>query len=206
MDPIQKLAEKFADFPGIGPRQAKRFVYYLLSRSDGYIDDFIRLLGDMKSAASRCPSCQRFFMRPAPSTHARCPTCNDNTRDNTILMIVEREADFENVEKSHAYHGGYFILGGTLPILEKNPERRIRARELLSRIRTASGKTPLKEVIFALSATTEGDHTRHYLETFLRSAVDESVRFSSLGRGLSTGLELEYSDMDTLKNALDNRK
>ena len=93
-------------------------------------------------------------------------------------------------------------MGGLLPILEPNPEQKIRLKELGQKI-TAH---PLTEVILALSVNPEGDNTVEYLKRFLAEpAAKQGFKISVLGRGLSTGTELEYSDADTLKNALKNR-
>jgi recombination protein RecR len=206
MNAIERLAEKFKAFPGIGPRQAKRFVYFLLAKNSSFLDEFAELLREVKDAVARCQSCCRFFVRTSPEG-SRCPTCADLERNTSTLMVVEKEVDFETIERSGAYRGRYFILGGTLPPLEKEPDRRIRARELEALVKARAKEGSLKEIIFALSATVEGDHTRRFLESRLRPLTEPAgVALSTLGRGLSTGLELEYSDAETLKNALANRK
>ncbi|MCX6703574.1 MAG: toprim domain-containing protein [Candidatus Zambryskibacteria bacterium] len=120
-------------------------------------------------------------------------------------MIVSRDVDFENIEKTKAFGGYYFVLGGNLPILEKNPETKIRQNELLSCIekRTPEG---LSEIIVALDYNPEGEHTREHIENLIRKEPQFStIKISHLGRGLSTGSELEYTDHDTIKNALRSR-
>jgi recombination protein RecR len=204
MDSINKLAELFKEFPGIGPRQAKRFVYYLLSRNGGYLEHFSKNVLELKREIKNCPSCFRFF--PNDAAHSPlCSICRDTTRDGTCLMIVARDVDFEAIEKSHSYLGYYFILGGTVPILEKEPEKKIRAKELLAltKKRAADG---LKEIIVATSVNPEGENTSDYVAKLLSPVLKQfGIKFSGLGRGLSTGTELEYSDSDTIKNALKNR-
>ena len=117
-------------------------------------------------------------------------------------MIVSRDVDFENIEKSHFYNGLYFVLGGVVPILEKAPENRIRQNELLKLVET---KQPA-EIILAMSLNPDGENTESYLRTILAPlAQAHNVKISTLGRGLSTGTELEYSDTETIKNALQNR-
>jgi len=118
-------------------------------------------------------------------------------------MIVSRDSDLDAVEKSGAFPGLYFVLGGSIPILEKKPERRIRKDALLSRIEKLA---ELREIILALNATADGENTEVYLRSLLDSnATERKIEISVLGRGLSSGLEIEYSDPDTLKNALKNR-
>jgi len=122
-------------------------------------------------------------------------------------MIVSRDVDFENMEKTGAYDGRYFILGGSVPILEKEPEKRIRIFELLKTIEKKSAGGTLKEIIVAMSANPEGENTGDYIKEKTYDFVTaHNITISLLGRGLSTGAELEYADGDTLKNALKNRQ
>jgi recombination protein RecR len=107
------------------------------------------------------------------------------------------------MRKSGAYHGMYFLLGGLVPIVEKTTKSRVRIEELKKRVKT--GKP--KEVILAFSLSPQGDHTESYVRSELAGIAKElGIKISTLGRGLSTGTELEYSDTDTLKNALKNRQ
>lgn len=203
MDNTQRLIELFKEFPGIGPRQAKRFVYFLLNRNAGYANDLANLIKDVRSTVHTCSSCFRFF--PNGNTPL-CPVCRDTNRDRKQLMVVSNDVDFENIEKTKFYNGFYFILGGTVPILEKNPEKRIRQKELLDTILMKS-KDGLGEIIIALNYNPEGENTLSYLSEILKPITDKySIKMSTLGRGLSTGTELEYSDSDTIKNALKNRQ
>ena len=215
MDNTQKLIELFKEFPGIGPRQAKRFVYFLLNRNPAYSNDLSKLINEVRSTVHSCDTCFRFFPNTKNTT---CSTCRDTDRDNKLLMIVSNDVDFENIEKTHFFNGYYFMLGGSIPILEKNPEKRIRQKKLLEVIEKKA-KEGLKEIIIALNYNPEGENTLTYLKELLRPFTNiqnpashkatqdktEVLKISTLGRGLSTGTELEYSDSDTIKNALKNR-
>lgn len=211
MDNTQRLIELFKEFPGIGPRQAKRFVYFLLNRNPSYANDLAKLITEVRSTVHSCDTCFRFYMNGSGSS---CPICRDESRDSKTLMIVSHDVDFENIERTKFYNGYYFILGGTVPILEKNPEKRIRQKELLESIKKKMGSTSspqakggLREIILALNYNPEGENTLSYLTDLLsRGILDRGVKISTLGRGLSTGTELEYSDSDTIKNALKNRQ
>lgn len=198
MNSIDTLSEIFSHFPGIGPRQAKRFVYYLLSRRQDTIDSLVDAIENLKSEIRQCSECLRYFAKNG-SDKSICSVCSDTHRDVSLLMIVPRDADFEAVEKS-GYKGKYFVLGGSLPILEKEPEKRIRLNELKARIKKDAGT--LKELILAMNANAEGENTADFIKEMFRN---ESLIVSELGRGLSTGSELEYTDSDTLKNALLHR-
>ena len=114
-----------------------------------------------------------------------------------MLFVVEKDADLENVERS-GFKGRYFVLGGTIPLGTDEPAKFIRLRELERRV----AENNLQEIILGLSATSEGDHTREILGEKLR---ESGIKISSLGRGLSTGSELEYADPDTIASALSSR-
>jgi recombination protein RecR len=205
MDTIEKLTEIFKSFPGIGPRQAKRFVYFLLSRNESYLDEFLALAKQLKKEIKLCQECFRYFPKDSHNSNL-CNVCRSPNRSNESLMIVSRDVDFENIEKSHSFDGKYFVLGGTVPILDKNPENRIRLKELQKEIENKS-KKGLKEIILGLNANPDGEYTGQFITEALSPLINQSkLKISHLGRGLSTGTELEYSDADTIKNALENRK
>lgn len=197
MDSIRRLEEIFSHFPGIGPRQARRFVYYLQGRSSGAVNELADLIREVRVSTSECASCHRFFL--GGQNAGLCKICADQSRDHSSLMIVARDSDLETVEKSGAYRGVYFVLGGTVPILDKEPEKRVRLRALLDRARAGG----IQEIILSLNATPEGENTADLVRERLAGAAP---KISILGRGLSTGAELEYVDADTIKNALQNRK
>lgn len=203
MSTIEKLAEYFTQFPGIGPRQAKRFVYFLLTRNHRFLDELSELLLSLKKEVVTCESCHRFFS--GNTTISLCTICADTNRAGSTLMIVARDVDFENVERSGVYEGRYFILGGTVPILEKKPEQKVRSWKLKVLVEEKA-KNELKEIILAFAVTPEGENTIQYLSELLTPAVQKhNLKLSTLGRGLSTGTELEYPDTETIKNALQNR-
>lgn len=207
MNAIDKLTERFRDFPGIGSRQSKRFVYFLLSKNRGYLEELTLLILDIKNEIRVCSSCFRFYAQNVQNGEKDfCQICLDINRDTTTLLLVEKDVDLENVERSRAYKGRYFVMGGVVPILEKNPEEKVRLKELISKIQLESSKNGLKEIILAFSINAEGENTALVVEEYIKSLKEKfSFTVSHLGRGLSTGSELEYADGETLKNALKNR-
>ncbi len=206
MDSIQQLTEYFSKFPGIGPRAAKRFVYFLLSRDAEYVTSLADTIRNLKQGVLQCPSCFRWFQK-SHSDSELCDICGSEHTEKSTLLVVEKDADFENVRKMGAHNGLFFILGGAVPILEKEPTKKIRARELFDRVQERAKKGELKEIILALSATPEGENTSLYVSKILQPLAEKyTLKLSALGRGLSTGTELEYSDSETFKNALRNRK
>ena len=211
MDNLRRLEEIFARFPGIGPRQARRFVYHILAKSPASVKEFTDLIAEVNKSASECDMCHRFFMqrnlKSASASGMICSICSDPSRDRSTLMVVARDSDYESIERSSAYKGLYFILGGTVPILDKEPEKRIRLKTLLERVAGAGATSPFKEIILSLNTTPDGEHTADIVhEAILKVAENPPFRVSVLGRGLSTGAELEYADGETIKNALINRR
>lgn len=200
MNAIEKLTEIFKEFPGIGERQARRFVYFLMFKNGSYAENLSKLVLELKKEVAQCKECYRFFIINKNNTGV-CEICASPNVDATALMIVEKDSDLESMEKSRVYHGKYFILGGLVPIVEKDTKSRVRIEELKKKIEKEKGE--LQEVILAFSLNPQGDHTDQYVREQL---ANTSIKISSLGRGLSTGTELEYSDNDTLRNALKNRQ
>jgi recombination protein RecR len=203
MDPIEKLAQYFKEFPGIGERQSKRFVYFLLHKNPNYVKELGDNIISIRDLIHQCPSCFLFFQGDRDQL---CNTCKDPKTDKTSLLIIEKDADFENIKKSKNYSGMYFILGGLAPIVTKETPSFLRLKELLSTIENRAKNDKLKEIIIALSLNPQGEHTDMYLREKISPLQDKyGFKIVSLGRGLSTGTELEYSDSETIKNALKNR-
>jgi len=198
MDHIEELARALAKLPGIGPRQGKRFVYYLLSASADERKKLAELITSLGKDVKQCPDCLRYFNGSSANV---CNYCTDKTRDDSLLMLVEKDQDLSAVERAGTYKGRYFVLGGVLTLSGKGA---IREKELLKVVEKRL-KNNLKELVLALSATSEGEHTTDRVRELLAPYRDH-LKISELGRGLATGSELEYSDAETLRAALINRK
>ena len=110
-------------FPGIGTRQAKRFVYFLLAQNPQYVDELAQEIANLKKTIAQCSSCFRFY--PRTNTSPLCTICAGDS-DNSTLLVVEKDTDFESVKRSGSYAGKYFILGGTIPVLATDPASKIR--------------------------------------------------------------------------------
>lgn len=202
MDNFRKLEEIFTKFPGIGPRQARRFVYYILSRPNSAVSEFVKLVSEVRKQTNECSSCHRLFWHQNNTNSNICNICADKSRDASTLIIVARDSDFESIEKSGAYKGLYFILGGTIPILDKEPEKRVRIEPLLHYIKSLN----LKEIILSLNTTPDGENTAEIIKDAISKIIDSTnTKITVLGRGLSTGSELEYADSETIRFAIKNR-
>lgn len=201
MNEFNRLKELFTEFPGIGPRQAERFVYFILRKNPTYAKSLAQTILNLKQHMRQCEESFQFFYSEDP-TETLSPLAKNTHRDNSKLLIVEKDTDLENIERSGEYSGKYFVLGGTVPLMEKEPEQKIRINQLKDIIKKKS-ETGLQEVIFALGAHPEGEYTTKVVKDHIVPLSDiYGFTISELGRGLSTGTELEYSDKETIKNAL----
>jgi recombination protein RecR len=204
MTSLEKLIRHFEKFPGIGSRQARRFAFHLLTESKEDTEELALLIRDIKSTVAECPSCFRFFSRNV--NEDECPVCANTLRDRTKLLIVERDSDIDALERSRMYDGLYFVLGGTVPLLDSNDAKKLRggALKAIVEMRVKEG---LSELILGFSVNPDGENTARYVETLLRDLIaNHNISVNQLGRGLSTGSELEYADPETLKSAFENRK
>lgn len=209
MDHIDELAQAFARLPGVGPRQGKRFVFHLLAAAAQERAKLAELISKLGKDVRQCPECLRFYNEGS----AVCNYCADSHRDDSQLLLIEKDQDLTAIERAGTYKGRYFVLGGVLTLTGKGA---VREKELIKRVekglgaKTAEDGSPgaqgaLREVVLALSATSEGEHTADHVRELL-SPYRDQVKISILGRGLATGSELEYSDAETLRAALTNRK
>lgn len=192
---IQKLIALFARFPGVGPRVAARFVFYILKASKEDVGVLTKAIQELKTNIKLCSLC----FNPFEGETAQCEICLDKSRDTSLLCVVEKESDLEALERIKKYKGLYFILGGNVGSLTKEEIDNIRMKELKKRIENAS----IKELIIATNPTTEGEATALYIE---RTLKELNVAMTRLGRGLPIGGELEYADEETLNAALEGRK
>ncbi len=193
-DHIEQLTRLFLKFPGIGARQAKRFAYFILNQQESYVKNLSSSLLTARSFAQTCTRCFRIYEGSA----GMCHLCADNTRDQETIIVVEKTADIDAFMKTH-YHGLFFVLGGLIPIVQKHIVDGTNAGVLVERAK----KEKLSEIILAFPLTPNGDHTDSVLRELL---TPSSVKVSSLGRGLSTGTELEYADPASLEASLKKRE
>jgi recombination protein RecR len=187
---FQKLIKNLASLPSVGPKMAERLVLHLFKQDTEKIKEFAENLLEIKSMQI----CRRCFNIAEGEL---CEYCKDSKRDQHSICVVEEPLDIISLERTKAYQGLYHVLGGVLQVGDSGADLKI--PQLLSRIK----KEKIAEVILATNPTTEGDATALYLKRKLQPL---DVKITRLGRGLSTGADLEYADEITLSEALTNRK
>lgn len=199
MDPIERLSRLFEKFPGIGPRQATRFVAYLLRASPSLRRDIIDAIQHLGGSVRQCDECQRFHA----GTAKLCGMCGNAQRSISHLAVVANDMDLAALERSGTFRGLYFVLGGTISLASERTDG-LRIQKLLDSLEKRRTRG-LQEIILAFPANPEGDATAVRVREEIAAAAP-SLTVTALGRGLSTGSELEYADPETIKSALDSRR
>lgn len=194
-EPIHDAAAAFDSLPGVGPRAALRYAYWLVTQPKDTIERFSRSLQKLASAVSHCSICHQW------SDRSPCAICTNPARDASSICVVATSQDVQSIEDTGVFKGRYHVLGGTLdPIEGKTPDT-LTIASLLSRVRDPHAG--IREIILALDADLQGDTTTLYLKKQLTGLP---LKITRLARGLPTGAALEYADAHTLADALLNRK
>jgi len=192
---LDKLVDALKHLPGIGPRSAQRIAFHLLQHDR---DAAVRL-GEALLAAvqaiGHCERCNTLTEQPV------CETCSSPKRDAQLLCVVESPADQLMIEQSLSYSGMYFVLLGRLSPLDGIGPREIQMEGLIARATDGV----VSEVIVATSFTPEGDATAHYVGQLLKER-DPTIRVTRLARGVPAGAELEYTDVNTIAQAMLDRR
>lgn len=204
MNDFEKLVEHFRTFPGVGRRQAERFAHFITRQNMTSVETLRSLLLKTKESARFCTECQRLTFEVGEA--GMCSICSSPNRDHSLLMVLEKDADLSHIERSGVYNGLYFVLGGVLPMRSDAVESLIRLPELEKLLLRLGAR--LTEVVLALSLTPEGEYTSDFLKKNIADTLPKEThaKITVLGRGLSVGSELEYSDRETLRHALNSRQ
>lgn len=192
-DSIKNLVESFKYLPGIGEKTAERLAFSILELEDEQISMFSDSLKDVKEKVHKCKECNTL------TDEELCFVCNDPTRDNKVLCVVEDTKSVFLFEKLGMFHGKYHVLDGLISPLDGiNPED-IGLSKLLDRI----NKDKYEEIIFAFKPSIEGETTSLYIKKILE---DMNIRITRLASGVPMGADMEYIDSLTLERAIKDRK
>jgi recombination protein RecR len=181
-----------ASLPSIGKRSALRLVIHLLKRNPDEIERFAKAFLDMKAHIKTCVSCGNI------SDNEICEICSNPLRNSRVICVVEDIRDIMAIEDTGIFQGLYHVLGGVISPMDGVGPADLNIQSLLTKV--AANK--VDEVIFALSATMEGDTTNFFLYKKLSAY---NVLITSLSRGVSVGTELQYADGVTLSRSIQNR-
>ena len=189
---VENAVEQLSSLPGIGRKSALRFVLHMLKQDKLSVEQFGNSFIQLINRINYCTKCYSI------SDSELCEVCINTKRDKETICIVEDIRVMMAIENTMQYKGVYHILGGLISPMDGIGPSDIRVDELISRIKNEK----IKEVIFALSTTMEGDTTNYYL---FRRLKDYDIKISAIARGIAIGDELEYTDEITLGTAISSR-
>ena len=190
---IERLIQLLARLPGLGPRSARRAALHLVKKKEQLLGPLAAALTEARDTILTCETCGNI------DTVSPCTLCNDETRDRTLICVVEEVGDLWALERAVVLKGLYHVLGGTLSPLDGVGPEDLSIARLMMRARDPQ----VTEVLLALNATVEGQSTAHYLIDQLAGC---DVIISRLAHGVPIGGELDYLDEGTLAAAVKARK
>ena len=189
---LENAVNEFSSLPGIGRKTALRLVMHLLRQSENDVERFGENIIRLKKEVHYCTRCHNI------SDTEICEICNDSSRDESLLCVVENIRDVIAIENTGQYRGLYHVLGGIISPMDGIGPSDLNIASLEEKVKSGS----IREVILALSTTMEGDTTNFYI--YRRIGVNK-LKISTLSRGVAIGDELEYTDEITLGRSIVNR-
>ena len=193
---MQEMMKQFNKLPGIGPKTAQRLAFFMLSLSSEDVRAFAEALVRAKQTMTICPIC--FSMTDITP----CSVCRDESRDRTVICVVEDTGDVFSIERARDFRGLYHVLQGSISPMDGRQPEDLKIRELLSRLGD-DGSSKVNEVIIATNPDVEGETTALYLARLLRPL---GVKASRIAHGIPVGSNLEHADAATLAQALEGRR
>lgn len=189
---LENAVAEFAKLPGVGQKTALRLVLHLLNQDKGDVEQFSNSISKLRNEIQFCHVCNNISDQPV------CEICASPKRDRATICVVEDTRDVMAIQNTNQYNGVYHVLGGLISPMDGVGPSDLKVDSLVERMR----ENDVKEVIFALSATMEGDTTLFYLHKRLK---DFNISISTIARGIAFGGELEYVDEITLGRSIATR-
>jgi recombination protein RecR len=186
---LQEAIDALQQLPGVGPRSAERYAYYLLKSDDTKSQILADTLKNLHKNVKYCP--KTFALIEADEDFS--PLYTDPKRDKTTVAVVADPFDIVALEKTHSFNGTYHVLGGLVSPIDNIGPEQLRINELIKRI----VDDKVKELILATNASVEGESTALLI---MQQLEGKTLKISRLARGLPVGVDLEYADQITLKN------
>ena len=193
---LEDTIEALSMLPGVGPRTAERYAYYLFRSNDKISKNIAEALSNLHNKVKTCPVTFALISTDEEIS----PLYTDLRRDKTTVMVVEEPLDIYAIEQINSYNGTYHVLGGALSPIDGVTPEQLHIGELIKRV----NNDDVKEVIIATNPSVEGESTALYLEKLLHEQ-NPNLKLTRLARGLPLGVDLSYADQITLSAALENR-
>ena len=196
-EPMSRLIEELRKLPGVGTRTAQRLAFHVLRSPAADAEALAHAIRELKLHLRLCSVCNNI------TDVDPCGYCTSPTRDQRLICVLEEPTNIASIEKTRSYNGVFHILHGTLsPIGGVGPEQ-LRIANLLTRV--ADHANAPHEIILALSPTTEGEATAHFLSTELRRA-NPKLKITRIATGVPAGSDIEYADEITMTRAMEGRR
>lgn len=189
---VEKLIEEFAKLPSIGQKTAQRLTLHILNQPKEEVEAFARALIRARGTIKYCSVCGNY------TDSDPCSICNNPSRDNSTICVVEQPKDIMSMERIKEYNGVYHVLHGNISPMAGRGPNDINLKELVSRM-----KDDVKEVIIATNPNVEGEATSMYISRILKPL---GVKVTRIAHGIPVGGDLEYADEITLSKAMEGRK
>lgn len=193
---LRDIIEALSKLPGVGPRTAERYAYYLFKANPKIAKDISVSLQQLHQNIHSCPI--TFALIDRSEKYSEFYT--DPKRDKSVVLVVEEPLDIYAIEQTKSYQGTYHVLGGAISPIDGITPEQLHIGELIKRVNNDN----VKEVIVATNPSVEGESTALLLEKILHEQNPE-LKLTRLARGLPLGVDLSYADQITLEAALDNR-
>lgn len=199
-EPVERLIGELAKLPGIGRRSAERMAFHVLNSSAQEAQQLSKAIDDVKRCVRACSTCASL------SDVDPCRICSDESRDASLVLVVEQPKDLVSLEQTGMFKGVYHVLAGCLDPLNGIEPQHLTIHRLLERVEVAARNSrgvQVREVILGTNPTMEGDSTALYLSEQL---AKRGVRVTRLARGLPAGSQLEYASKAVLADAILGRQ
>ncbi|NHA06979.1 recombination protein RecR [Mucilaginibacter sp. HC2] len=189
---LENAVAEFAKLPGVGQKTALRLVLHLLNQDKQEVEQFSKAISKLRNEIQFCSVCHNI------SDQSVCEICSSHKRDHSLICVVEDTRDVMAIENTNQYNGVYHVLGGLISPMDGVGPSDLQVDTLVERLKA----NETKEIIFALSATMEGDTTLFYLHKRVKNF---NITISTIARGIAFGGELEYVDEITLGRSIATR-
>lgn len=189
---IENAVNEISNLPGIGKKSALRLVLFLLRQPESQSKNLANAISEMRLNVNFCKNCHNI------SDLDVCEICTNPRRDQSVICVVEDIRDVMAIEKTSSFNGLYHVLGGKISPIDGIGPDDLNIESLVEKVKN----NPIKEVIFALSTTMEGDTTNFYI---YRQISAYNIATSTIARGISVGDDLEYADEITLGRSITDR-
>ncbi|MDT3698557.1 MAG: recombination mediator RecR [Thermincola sp.] len=192
-EPVARLIDELGKLPGIGPKTAQRLAFHLLNNDIGEARDLARAIIEAKEKIRYCSVCSNL------TDTDPCQTCRDDTRNRSVICVVEEPRDVVAIERTREYRGLYHVLQGAISPMEGIGPDKLKIKELLARLQD----NQVKEIIAATNPNIEGEATAMYLARLIKPL---GIKVTRIAHGLPVGGDLEYADEVTLSKAFEGRR